>query len=153
MHTWAVDTLPTQRVPQKILKKSISLYYGHANGQMVTIPSCPECPICFDEMKPPTKIAQCLSGHLICLHCKERPEVNILFCSFEGNYYIILGLLLSHLQAEVYWGEGNRDGDLLERFVHRPGTGAELVNSLPVFIENLLSALNYSCYFASLVIY
>ena len=26
-----VDTLPTQRVPQKILKKSISLYYGHAN--------------------------------------------------------------------------------------------------------------------------
>ena len=25
--TWAVDTLPSQRVPQKILKKSISLYY------------------------------------------------------------------------------------------------------------------------------
>jgi len=44
--------------------------------KMVTIPSCPECPICFDEMKPPTKIAQCLSGHLICLHCKERPEVS-----------------------------------------------------------------------------
>ena len=25
--TWGVDTLPSQRVPQKILKKSISLYY------------------------------------------------------------------------------------------------------------------------------
>ena len=24
---WGVDTLPNQRVPQKILKKSISLYY------------------------------------------------------------------------------------------------------------------------------
>ena len=27
MPTWGVDTLPTQRVPQKILNKSISLYY------------------------------------------------------------------------------------------------------------------------------
>ena len=28
MHTWAVDTLPSQRVPEKILKKNISLYYN-----------------------------------------------------------------------------------------------------------------------------
>ena len=27
-----IDTLPTQRVPQKILKKSISLYYTEAKG-------------------------------------------------------------------------------------------------------------------------
>jgi len=37
---------------------------------------CPECPICFDEMVPPTKIVQCMSGHLICINCKERPEVS-----------------------------------------------------------------------------
>jgi len=37
---------------------------------------CPECPICFDEMKPPTRIVQCMSGHLICLKCRERPEVS-----------------------------------------------------------------------------
>jgi len=37
---------------------------------------CPECPVCFEEMKPPTRIAQCLAGHLICLQCKERPEVS-----------------------------------------------------------------------------
>jgi len=37
---------------------------------------CPECPICFDEMKPPTKIVQCMSGHLICLKCRERPEIS-----------------------------------------------------------------------------
>ena len=32
MPTWGVDTLPSQRVPQKILKKSISLYYTAASG-------------------------------------------------------------------------------------------------------------------------
>eukprot|EP00092_Neocalanus_flemingeri_P020769 GFUD01022504.1.p1 GENE.GFUD01022504.1~~GFUD01022504.1.p1 ORF type:complete len:259 (+),score=55.79 GFUD01022504.1:46-822(+) len=37
----------------------------------------PECPICFEEMKPPTRIIQCRSGHLICQQCKERPQVVI----------------------------------------------------------------------------
>eukprot|EP00092_Neocalanus_flemingeri_P002181 GFUD01002321.1.p1 GENE.GFUD01002321.1~~GFUD01002321.1.p1 ORF type:complete len:259 (-),score=63.64 GFUD01002321.1:341-1117(-) len=37
----------------------------------------PECPICFEEMKPPTRIIQCRSGHLICQKCKERPQVVI----------------------------------------------------------------------------
>ena len=32
----------------------------------------PECPICFEEMSSSTKIAQCISGHLICWRCKER---------------------------------------------------------------------------------
>jgi len=36
---------------------------------------CPECPICFSEMKPPTRIAQCSTGHLICQGCRDRPEV------------------------------------------------------------------------------
>ena len=30
-----VDTLPSQRVPQKILKKSISLYYGAATAYII----------------------------------------------------------------------------------------------------------------------
>eukprot|EP00092_Neocalanus_flemingeri_P025014 GFUD01027126.1.p1 GENE.GFUD01027126.1~~GFUD01027126.1.p1 ORF type:complete len:278 (-),score=48.35 GFUD01027126.1:72-905(-) len=38
---------------------------------------CPECPICFEEMKPPTRIIQCRSGHLVCQKCKERPQVVI----------------------------------------------------------------------------
>eukprot|EP00092_Neocalanus_flemingeri_P017550 GFUD01018988.1.p1 GENE.GFUD01018988.1~~GFUD01018988.1.p1 ORF type:complete len:253 (-),score=56.36 GFUD01018988.1:108-866(-) len=37
--------------------------------------ACPECPVCFEEMKPPTKIVQCVSGHFICLQCRDRPEV------------------------------------------------------------------------------
>ena len=33
----------------------------------------PECPVCFEEMPPPSsRIAQCLSGHHICWSCKER---------------------------------------------------------------------------------
>ena len=34
----------------------------------------PRCPICFDEMSPSTKIAQCISGHLLCWSCKEKME-------------------------------------------------------------------------------
>ena len=39
---------------------------------------CPECPICLDDMKPPTKIIQCRGGHLICGKCQTRPSVK--FC-------------------------------------------------------------------------
>ena len=41
-----------------------------------TIP-CPECPICFEEMKPPMRIIQCKSGHLICRNCETKAEVRI----------------------------------------------------------------------------
>ena len=36
-----VDTLPSQRVPQKILKKSISLYYMHCHGPVKLKPQRP----------------------------------------------------------------------------------------------------------------
>ena len=36
----------------------------------------PECPICFEEMSPDTKIAQCINGHLLCWSCKEKMEKN-----------------------------------------------------------------------------
>ena len=42
-----------------------------------TIPS-PECPICFEEMKPPMRIIQCKSGHLICRNCETKAEVSII---------------------------------------------------------------------------
>ena len=31
-----------------------------------------ECPICFEDFKPSTKIYQCLNGHLYCGGCKPR---------------------------------------------------------------------------------
>ena len=36
----------------------------------------PTCPICFEEMLPDAKIAQCISGHLICWSCKEKMVKN-----------------------------------------------------------------------------
>ena len=42
----------------------------NSNNSNVRLPK-PECPVCFEEMKPGTKIAQCLSGHLICWSCKD----------------------------------------------------------------------------------
>jgi len=57
---------------------------------------CPECPICMDDMKPPTKIMQCKGGHLICEKCKSRPSVQ--FCptcreEFTGRAVGIEGYL------------------------------------------------------------
>ena len=33
----------------------------------------PECPVCLEEMKPPTQIFHCHNGHLVCAEC--RPKV------------------------------------------------------------------------------
>jgi len=35
----------------------------------------PECPICFEELRPPLRIVQCLKGHKICELCSEREAV------------------------------------------------------------------------------
>ena len=44
----------------------------------------PKCPICFEEMF--TKIAQCISGHLLCWHCKEKMgDKECAFCDQPVN--------------------------------------------------------------------
>ena len=46
----------------------------------------PRCPICFDEMSPSTKIAQCISGHLLCWSCKEKMgDKECAFCEEPVN--------------------------------------------------------------------
>ena len=35
-----------------------------------------ECPVCLEVMVPPTKIFQCVHGHLICDGCKNHPEIS-----------------------------------------------------------------------------
>eukprot|EP00092_Neocalanus_flemingeri_P021514 GFUD01023332.1.p1 GENE.GFUD01023332.1~~GFUD01023332.1.p1 ORF type:complete len:288 (+),score=100.21 GFUD01023332.1:621-1484(+) len=35
----------------------------------------PECPYCMEELQPPAKIFQCLSGHLICETCQTKPAI------------------------------------------------------------------------------
>ena len=41
--------------------------------KFVRIPKTPECPICLEEMRPPTQIFNCNNGHLVCGEC--RPKV------------------------------------------------------------------------------
>ena len=50
------------------------------NGNVVK----PKCPICFEEMS--TKIAQCISGHLLCWSCKEKTgDKECAFCDQPVN--------------------------------------------------------------------
>ena len=37
----------------------------------------PICPYCFEDFNSFTKIAQCLSGHMICWNCKELPQEHL----------------------------------------------------------------------------
>ena len=34
-----------------------------------------ECPVCLEEMTPPTRIHQCADGHLLCGTCRENPSI------------------------------------------------------------------------------
>ena len=38
-------------------------------------PPCPVCPVCFDPLSPPTRILQCINGHLVCDRCGSQPQV------------------------------------------------------------------------------
>jgi len=35
-------------------------------------PKVPECPVCLEEMIPPTEIFSCRNGHLVCGECKPK---------------------------------------------------------------------------------
>merc|ERR1712107_657328 len=37
----------------------------------------PECPVCLEEMGPPTNIFQCTNGHLVCAPCRSSLEAAI----------------------------------------------------------------------------
>ena len=41
-----------------------------------------ECPICFEEMQPPTKIFQCSQGHLLCENCFQKVSESTKTCPF-----------------------------------------------------------------------
>ena len=34
-----------------------------------------ECPVCYEMMRPPSRIFQCNNGHLICEDCKSHSEI------------------------------------------------------------------------------
>ena len=45
----------------------------------------PKCPYCFEEMNSTTKIAQCISGHMICWSCKEKDKRDCGLCGQPVN--------------------------------------------------------------------
>ena len=34
-----------------------------------------ECPVCLEEMSPPTRIHQCQEGHVLCGRCADNPSI------------------------------------------------------------------------------
>eukprot|EP00092_Neocalanus_flemingeri_P053179 GFUD01062417.1.p1 GENE.GFUD01062417.1~~GFUD01062417.1.p1 ORF type:complete len:250 (+),score=51.75 GFUD01062417.1:124-873(+) len=66
------------RVIDQSVEKSLTAKFKtlEVSSKKAYLP-CPECPICSEQMKPPSRIIQCSSGHLICMKCKEKPQVVI----------------------------------------------------------------------------
>ena len=56
----------------KSQKKELNQYLAKLTTKPET--PCPECPVCYDSMKPPTRILQCVSGHLVCVECAGKME-------------------------------------------------------------------------------
>jgi len=65
-----------------------------------------ECPVCFQEMKPPIHIWQCAQGHPVCEPCKARPEVR--HCPTCRQRIVGRATLVEKIAAQVF----NMDKDL-----------------------------------------
>jgi len=63
---------------KKDLKEAMEDVKQEIKKKLPLLISVPECPICMEEMTPPTNIVQCLKGHKICEPCSQREEV--MFC-------------------------------------------------------------------------
>jgi len=57
----------------KIQKRELKQHLAKLTAKPEILP-CPECPVCFDSMKPPTRILQCVNGHLVCVECARKVE-------------------------------------------------------------------------------
>ena len=49
------------------LEKAMQSSLGCPRG-----PKVPECPVCLEEMNPPTEIFSCPNGHLVCGECNSK---------------------------------------------------------------------------------
>lgn len=66
-----VDSLDKQMVKNK--RKRLDLEKAmQSRLKLPRAPQTPECPVCFEEMKPPTHIFSCHNGPLICGVCRSK---------------------------------------------------------------------------------
>ena len=57
------------------LDQKINLKFEDLKEDIKAPARAPECPICFEELKPPMKIIQCLKGHKLCEPCSQKPDI------------------------------------------------------------------------------
>jgi len=57
-------------------KKELNRHLSKLSAKPEVLP-CPECPVCYESMKPPVRILQCVNGHLVCTDCAKRMERHI----------------------------------------------------------------------------
>merc|ERR1719318_1607486 len=57
----------------KIQKKELKKQLSKLSAKPKILP-CPECPVCSDSMRPPTRILQCIGGHLVCEKCARQVD-------------------------------------------------------------------------------
>ena len=60
-------------------------------------PSAPECPVCMENMTPPTRIYNCPNGHLVCAACK--PKVSL--CTICRKDYMGRATAMEQLLREL----------------------------------------------------
>lgn len=61
-----------------------------------------ECPVCFQEMRPPVHIFQCAQGHPVCEPCKARPEVR--HCPTCRQRIVGRATLVEKIAVQVFSG-------------------------------------------------
>ena len=66
-----------QRLKENLnqLEQKIDLKFEDLKEDIKAPARAPECPICFEELRPPVKIIQCLKGHKLCEPCSIKPEI------------------------------------------------------------------------------
>ena len=57
------------------LDQKINLKFEDLKEDIKAPARAPECPICFEELKPPMHIIQCLKGHKLCEPCSQKPDI------------------------------------------------------------------------------
>ena len=62
-------------------KRRLQEYLNSSASSALCTPNIPECPICFEEMRPHLQIFNCRNGHLVCSVCK--PRVSVCMCREE----------------------------------------------------------------------
>merc|ERR1711936_913693 len=54
---------------------SLSRAFARVRESIVGVNSQFECPVCYEEMRPPVQMFQCRQGHVVCQMCKHKGQL------------------------------------------------------------------------------